>query len=90
MFCDLVDFTGFCEAADSEDVDRLLREFYGLARSAIEIFGGVIEKYVGDAVVGVFGVPAATKTTPSAPCTPPCGCATASPTCRASPAGSSR
>ena len=59
MFCDLVDFTGFCEAADSEDVDRLLREFYGLARSAIEIFGGVIEKYVGDAVVGVFGVPAA-------------------------------
>ena len=59
MFCDLVDFTGFCEQADSEDVDRLLREFYAIARSAIETFGGVIEKFVGDAVVGVFGVPAA-------------------------------
>ncbi len=58
MFCDLVDFTGLCEQADSEDVDRLLREFYALARNAIETFGGVVEKYVGDAVVGVFGVPA--------------------------------
>ena len=59
MFCDLVDFTGLCEQADSEDVDRLLRAFYALARSAIEIYGGVVEKFVGDAVVGVFGVPAA-------------------------------
>ena len=59
MFCDLVDFTGLCEQADSEDADRLLREFYAMARSAIELFGGVIEKFVGDAVVGVFGVPAA-------------------------------
>ncbi len=59
MFCDLVDFTGLCEQADSEDVDRLLREFYAMARGAIETFGGVIEKFVGDAVVGVFGVPAA-------------------------------
>src|SRR5271157_2089415 len=59
MFCDLVDFTAICEEADSEDVDRLLREFYALARHAIEIFGGVVEKYVGDAVVGIFGVPAA-------------------------------
>ena len=59
MFCDLVDFTGLCEATDSEDVDRLLREFYALARSAIEIYGGVVEKFVGDAVVGIFGVPAA-------------------------------
>ena len=59
MFCDLVDFTGLCEQADSEDVDRLLRTFYAVARNAIEIYGGVVEKFVGDAVVGVFGVPAA-------------------------------
>ena len=58
MFCDLVDFTALCEQADSEDVDRLLREFYALARRTIETFGGLVEKYVGDAVVGVFGVPA--------------------------------
>ncbi len=59
MFCDLVDFTGLCEAADAEDVDRLLRAFYALARAAIEIYGGLVEKFVGDAVVGIFGVPAA-------------------------------
>ena len=59
MFCDLVDFTGLCEAADSEDVDRLLREFYALARNAIEAVGGSVEKFVGDAVVGIFGVPVA-------------------------------
>ena len=59
MFCDLANFTALCEQADSEDVDRLLREFYALARQAIELWGGVVEKFVGDAVVGVFGVPAA-------------------------------
>ncbi len=59
IFCDLVDFTGLCERLDAEDADRLLRTFYALARETIELWGGVVEKYVGDAVVGVFGVPAA-------------------------------
>ncbi|MGZ4199514.1 MAG: ATP-binding protein, partial [Thermoleophilia bacterium] len=59
MFCDIVDFTGFCERVDPEDADRVLREFYALARRAIETYGGVVEKFVGDAVVGIFGVPVA-------------------------------
>jgi class 3 adenylate cyclase/tetratricopeptide (TPR) repeat protein len=59
LFADLVGFTTFCEQADPEDADRLLREYYSLARSAIEAYGGVVEKFVGDAVVGVFGVPKA-------------------------------
>jgi class 3 adenylate cyclase/tetratricopeptide (TPR) repeat protein len=59
MFCDLVDFTGLCEAVDAEDVERLLRDFYALARSAVEIYGGIVEKFVGDAAVGIFGVPTA-------------------------------
>jgi class 3 adenylate cyclase/tetratricopeptide (TPR) repeat protein len=57
VFCDLVGFTALCEEIDSEDVDHLLREFYGLARRTIETWGGVVEKFVGDAVVGIFGVP---------------------------------
>ena len=59
LFCDLVGFTAFAEQADPEDVDGLLREFYALARQVIQQYGGVVEKFVGDAVVGVFGVPTA-------------------------------
>ena len=59
LFCDLVDFTSLAEQADPEDVDRLLRPYYALARHVIEQYGGVVEKFVGDAVVGVFGVPTA-------------------------------
>ena len=59
IFCDLVDFTALTDEADSEDVDRLLREFCALARETIENFGGAVEKYIGDAVVGVFDVPTA-------------------------------
>ncbi len=58
MFCDLVDFTAMSEAADPEDVDALLGRYHDAARDLIESHGGTVEKFVGDAVVGVFGVPA--------------------------------
>ena len=57
LFADLVGFTSLSERLDPEDVDRLLREYGLLARTAIEAFGGVVEKFIGDAVAGVFGVP---------------------------------
>ena len=57
LFCDLVGFTAMTEAADPEDVDRLLREYFARATRVIEEHGGVVEKFIGDAVVGVFGVP---------------------------------
>ncbi len=46
------------EAADPEDVDAILRQYHAAARKAIESHGGTVEKFIGDAVVGVFGVPA--------------------------------
>lgn len=58
LFCDLVGFTAMSEAADPEDVRALLGRYFAVARSTIESFGGVVEKFIGDAVVGVFGVPA--------------------------------
>jgi class 3 adenylate cyclase/tetratricopeptide (TPR) repeat protein len=58
LFCDLIDSTPLSEAADPEDVDRLLSEYARVARHAVEIHGGAVEKYIGDAVVAVFGVPA--------------------------------
>jgi len=58
LFCDLVSFTALSEAADPEDVDRVLGEYFARATKAIESHGGTVEKFIGDAVVGVFGVPA--------------------------------
>jgi class 3 adenylate cyclase len=58
LFCDLVAFTAMSEAADPEDVDAVLRSYHAAARKVIESYGGTVEKFIGDAVVGVFGVPA--------------------------------
>jgi class 3 adenylate cyclase/tetratricopeptide (TPR) repeat protein len=58
LFCDLVGFTATAERLDPEDVDRMLARYFAVARAQIEIYGGVVEKFIGDAVVGVFGVPA--------------------------------
>ena len=44
LFCDLVAFTAMSEAADPEDVDRLLNEYSLLARSAIESHGGTVDE----------------------------------------------
>jgi class 3 adenylate cyclase/tetratricopeptide (TPR) repeat protein len=64
LFCDLVAFTAMSEAADPEDVHALLGKYFAAARSAIEAFGGSVQKFIGDAVVGVFGVPAAHEDDP--------------------------
>ena len=58
LFCDLVDFTAMSERADPEDVDAVLRRYHAAARRVVEMHGGTVEKFIGDAVVGVFGVPA--------------------------------
>ena len=64
LFCDLVGFTATSEAADPEDVDRMLSAYAAMAKGHIERHGGVVEKFIGDAVVGIFGVPAAHEDDP--------------------------
>ena len=64
LFCDLVGFTASAEQADPEDVDRMLSAYAEMARARIEAHGGVVEKFIGDAVVGFFGVPAAHEDDP--------------------------
>jgi class 3 adenylate cyclase len=58
LFCDLVGSTAMGEDADPEDVDALLRRYSALSRQVVESYGGTVEKFIGDAVVSVFGVPA--------------------------------
>jgi class 3 adenylate cyclase/tetratricopeptide (TPR) repeat protein len=64
LFCDLVGFTASSEGADPEDVDRMLSGYETTVRGLIESHGGVVEKFIGDAVVGVFGIPAAHEDDP--------------------------
>ena len=64
LFCDLVAFTALSESADHEDVDRLLGEYAARVSDVIESHGGTVEKFIGDAVVGVFGVPAVNEDDP--------------------------
>jgi predicted ATPase/class 3 adenylate cyclase len=59
LFCDLVEFTAASEAADPEDVRARLRPYHARLRSDIEAYGGTVEKFVGDAVMAVFGAPVA-------------------------------
>jgi class 3 adenylate cyclase/tetratricopeptide (TPR) repeat protein len=58
LFCDLVGFTAASDGADPEDVQARLAAYFPAVRAEIERHGGVVEKFIGDAVVGVFGVPA--------------------------------
>jgi class 3 adenylate cyclase len=59
IFVDLVGFTGAAEQLDPEDVRAVLAPYHDAVRKEIESFGGVVEKYIGDAVMGVFGAPTA-------------------------------
>ena len=59
LFADLVGFTPFTEARDSEDVRDTLDRYFEIARDAVARHGGVIEKFIGDAVMAVWGAPVA-------------------------------
>src|SRR2546421_1324193 len=59
VFVDLVGFTSRSEHLDPEDVRAILNPYHGTVRDELESFGGVVEKFVGDAVMAVFGAPTA-------------------------------
>jgi class 3 adenylate cyclase/tetratricopeptide (TPR) repeat protein len=61
LFCDLVGFTPVAEARDPEVVRELLSEYFGAARAVIGRYGGVVEKFIGDAVMAVWGAPVAAE-----------------------------
>ena len=57
LFCDLVGFTARAERMDPEDVRRLLQPYHSRVRAELERHGGTVEKFIGDAVMAVFGAP---------------------------------
>ncbi|HEV8252259.1 MAG TPA: adenylate/guanylate cyclase domain-containing protein, partial [Candidatus Limnocylindria bacterium] len=59
MFADLVGFTTLAEGRDAEETRDLLTRYFDVARGVIERHGGTVEKFIGDAVMAVWGAPSA-------------------------------
>ncbi len=59
LFVDLVGYTSLSESRDVEDVRELLSGYFDLVRTIVDRYGGTIEKFIGDAVMAVWGVPLA-------------------------------
>jgi len=64
LFADLVGFTGRAEQLDPEDVRGLLAPYYARLREELERYGGTVEKFIGDAVMALFGAPLAHEDDP--------------------------
>jgi class 3 adenylate cyclase/tetratricopeptide (TPR) repeat protein len=61
LFADLVGFTTLSERRDPEEVRELLSRYFDSCRRLIELYGGTVEKFIGDAVMAVWGTPTATE-----------------------------
>jgi class 3 adenylate cyclase len=64
LFCDLVGFTARAEQLDPEEVRAVLRPYHDRVRSELERHGGTVEKFIGDAVMALFGAPMAHEDDP--------------------------
>jgi class 3 adenylate cyclase/tetratricopeptide (TPR) repeat protein len=61
LFADLVGFTALSESRDAEEVRELLSRYFDTCRRLVGLYGGVVEKFIGDAVMAVWGTPVATE-----------------------------
>src|SRR2546429_1612422 len=64
LFADLVGFTDRAESLDAGDVEAILRPYHERLRSELERYGGTVEKFIGDAVMALFGAPTAHEDDP--------------------------
>jgi class 3 adenylate cyclase len=64
VFCDLVGFTAKAEQLDPEDVRAVLAPYHARVRDELEHYGGTVEKFIGDAVMALFGAPVAHEDDP--------------------------
>ena len=71
LFVDLVSFTPLSERGTPKRSASCCRPTSTGPRTVIGRYGGVVEKFIGDAVMAVWGTPVPTKATPSGPCAPP-------------------
>ena len=67
LFCDVVGSTALGESIDPEALRALLARYFERMKAIVERHGGSVEKFIGDAVMAVFGVPACMRTTRCGP-----------------------
>ena len=68
VFSDLKDSTALGESIDPEPLREVLNRYFAEMREILQRHGGVIEKYIGDAIMAVFGLPGCTRTMRCGPC----------------------
>jgi hypothetical protein len=61
LFADLVGFTAASEGRDAEDTRELLSRYFDTCRRFVSLYGGTVEKFIGDAVMAVWGAPVANE-----------------------------
>ena len=71
LFADLVGFTTLAEGRDAEETRELLTRYFDLSREVVARHGGTVEKFIGDAVMAVWGRRRLMRMTPSEPSGPP-------------------
>ena len=79
LFCDVVDSTALGESTDPEALCALLAGYFERMRGIVEVHGGSVEKFIGDAVMAVFGVPTVHEDDALRSCRPHWRCGTRSP-----------
>jgi adenylate cyclase len=57
LFCDVAGFTKWCEAHDAEQVGRVLNVYLGAMTEIVFKYGGTVDKFIGDAIMCIFGAP---------------------------------
>src|SRR4051794_4400805 len=57
VFSDVTGFTALGERLDAESVQHVMAHYFAAMRPAVERHGGTVERYLGDAIMAVFGVP---------------------------------
>src|SRR5207237_4112920 len=57
LFCDVTGSTALGERLDSESLRRVMERYFAVAQTVLERHGGTVEKFIGDAVMAVFGIP---------------------------------
>ena len=82
LFTDVTGSTALGEQLDPEAYRGVMGRYFAVARAAVERHGGTVEKFVGDAVLAVFGVPEVREDDACARCGPPRRCGRRSPSCR--------
>ena len=77
LFSDVAGSTSLGERLDPESLREVMGRYFDVMRSSIERHGGTVEKYIGDAVMAVYGLPRRMRTTLCARCGQPSTCARA-------------